>query len=122
MAECGLPQTPCPPPYPRPAQAHEACPRASPTVAWPIQSAANWVPEEDMEWDIEGLDGDPMEGSGHPRGSVRQSRRQREEEEYMEGVRRGVLAGAHVEELRRSCLGIDVEMDMVAVGTHGGRQ
>ena len=55
------------------------------------------VPEEDMEWDIDGADGDPMEDfgitppRGERRGAASRSRRYREEEEqYMEGVRRGV--------------------------------
>ena len=62
------------------------------------------VPEEDMKWNIERPGGDPMEdfGISPPRGSVRRSRRQRDEEEYMEGVRRGVLVGGYAEEPRRS--------------------
>ena len=38
----------------------------------------------------------------------------------MEGVRRGVLGGAYVEELRRSRVDIEEEMDVAAVETHGG--
>ena len=62
------------------------------------------VPEEDMEWYIEGPNGDLMEhfGFSPPRGSACWSRRQRKEEEYMERVRRGVLRGGYVEEPRRS--------------------
>ena len=50
------------------------------------------VPEDDMEWDIKGPHGGPLEDFriSPSRGSVRWSRWQREEEEYMEGVRRGV--------------------------------
>ena len=39
----------------------------------------------------------------------------------MEGVRRGVLGGAYMEEPRRSRLDIEEEMDLAAVGTHRGR-
>ena len=49
------------------------------------------------------------------------SRTRREEEEYMEGVRRGLLGGAYVEEPRHGHLDLEEEMDVTAVGTHGGR-
>ena len=77
-----------------------------------------------MESDIEGPDGDSMEdfGISPPQGSVSRSRRKREEEEYMEGVRRGVPGGAYMAEPRRSRLDIEEEMDLAAVGTHGGRR
>ena len=80
------------------------------------------VPEEDMEWYIEGPDGDLMEhfGFSPPRGSAGRSRRQRKEEEYMERVRRGVLRGGYVEEPRRSRVDFEEKMDVAAVGTHGG--
>ena len=51
------------------------------------------------------------------RGSA--SWRRREEEE---GVRRGTLGGAYVEEPRRGHLFFEEEMDLAAVGTHGGRR
>ena len=59
-------------------------------------------------YDIEVTDGDAMDDFeiSTPRGSVSCSCRQRQEEEYMEAVRRGVLAGAYVQEPRRSCLDI----------------
>ena len=47
------------------------------------------------------------------------SHRHCEEEEYMEGVRRGVLGGAYVEELRRSLLDIKEERRVAAMGTQG---
>ena len=77
------------------------------------------VPEEDMEWDLEGPGEDPMQdfGISPPRGSVSRSRRQQEEEEYMERVRRGVLGGAYVEEPRLNRLDFEEEMDVAAVGT-----
>ena len=75
-----------------------------------------------MERDLEGPDRDPMEdfGISPPWGSA--SRRRREEEEYMEGVRRAVLGGAYVEEPRRGHLDFEEEMDVATVGTHGGRR
>ena len=78
------------------------------------------VPEKDMECHIEGPDGDPMEDFGiSPRqGSASCSPQQREKEEYMEDVRRGVLGEAHVEEPRRSRLDFKEEMDVAAVGPH----
>ena len=39
----------------------------------------------------------------------------------MEGVRRGVLGGAYLEEPRCSCVDIEEEMDVAAVESHGGR-
>ena len=76
-----------------------------------------------MEWDIKSSDGDPVENFeiSPLRGSVSRSRRQHEEEEYMEGIRRGVLGGACVEDSRRSRLSIGEDMDVAAVVTHGGR-
>ena len=77
-----------------------------------------------MEWDIKGPFGGPLEdfGISPPRGSVRRSRWQREEEEYMEGVRRGVLGGAYVEVPRRRRLDFEEEMDVAAVKTRGRRR
>ena len=76
------------------------------------------VPEQDMEWELEGPDADPIEDLRirPPRGSA--SRRRREEEEYMEAMRRGVLGEAYVEEPRPSRLDLEEEIDVAAVGTH----
>ena len=60
-------------------------------------------------------------GISPPQRSVGQSCRQREEEEYMEGMRRGVLGGAYMVEPRHSRLDLEEEMDVAAVGTQGGR-
>ena len=76
------------------------------------------VPDKDMEWDLENADGDL--GISPPQGSASWSCR--EEEEYMEGVRQGVLGGAYVEEPQRSRLDSEEEMDVGAVGSHGGRR
>ena len=80
------------------------------------------VPEADMEWDLEGPDGDPIEdfGISPTRGSA--TRRRWEEEEYTEGVRRGIVGGANVEEPRRSRLDLEEEMDVAAVGTRRRRR
>ena len=80
------------------------------------------MPEEDVEWDLEGPKSAPMEefGISPPRRSASQSRR--EGERYMEGVQRGVLGGPYVEEPRRSRLDFEEDMDVAAVGTHGGRR
>ena len=40
----------------------------------------------------------------------------------MEGIGRGVLGGAYVEEPRRGQLKFEEEMGVAAVGTHGGRR
>ena len=80
------------------------------------------MPEEDTEWDLEGSDGDAMEDFEirPPRGSARQ--RRREEEECMEGVRRVVLGGVHVEEPQHGHLDFKEAKDVAAVGNHRGRQ
>ena len=81
-----------------------------------------------MEWDIDVVDGDPMEDFRvTPLRAERQeagsgSCRVRVQEEYMEVVRCGVLRGAYMEKPWRSSVDIGVEMDVAAVGTHGGRQ
>ena len=80
------------------------------------------MPEEDTEWDLLGPDGDPMEDFGISPTRESASRRRRQDAECMEGVRRGVLGGAYVEEPRRGQLDFEEEMDMAAVGTHGGRR
>ena len=82
----------------------------------------NEVRKEDSEWDFKGPDGDPMEDFriSLPWGSA--SRRRREEEGYMEGVRRGLLGRAYVEEPRRGHLDFEEDMDVAAVGSHGGRR
>ena len=77
-----------------------------------------------MDWDIEGPDAHPMEdfGISPSQGSAGRSRWQRGKEEYMGGVRRGVLGGAYVEEPRHSRLDFEEDMDVVAVETRGERR
>ena len=57
-----------------------------------------------------------------PRGAASRSRQHRQEEEYMEGVSRGVLGGVYMEEPLGSRGDIGEDMDVVAVGTRGGRR
>ena len=77
-----------------------------------------------MEGDIEGPDGDPVQDFWifPPRGIVSCNCRERQEEEYMEGIRRRVLRGAYVEEPWRSCVDSEEGMDVAAVGTQGRRR
>ena len=76
--------------------------------------------EDDMEWDLEGSDGDSIEDFAISSSRRSASWRHCEEEEYMEGVRRGVLGGAHVEDLRRSPLDLEEEMDVPPAGDARG--
>ena len=59
---------------------------------------------------------------GEQREAVARRRRHQEEDAYMEGVRRGHLGVAYVEEPRRHRVDIDEEMDVAAVGSHAGRR
>ena len=101
-------------------------PRRAPRPAPPSQGRygplGDEVPKEDTEWDLEGPEGDPLEDFriSPPRGSA--GRRRGEEEEYMEGVRQGLLDGAYVEEPQSGQVNVEEEMDVAAVGTHEGRR
>ena len=85
------------------------------------------VPGGDVEWDVGGgedLDLDVEEfGISPPRGvrqeAAERSRRRRDEEAYMEGVRREHLGSAYMEEPRRSHADTGEEMEMAAVGVRG---
>ena len=86
------------------------------------------VPRGDVEWDVgegEDLDLDLEEFDiSLPRGVRREaaerSRRRRDEDEYMEGVRRELgLGSAYMEEPRRSHRDSMEEMDVAAVGVRG---
>ena len=85
------------------------------------------VPGGDVEWDVGGGEDDLEEfGITPPRG-VRQedaerSRRRRDEEVYMEGVRREHLGSAYMEEPRRSHMDTAEDMEAAAVGVRGGRR
>ena len=85
------------------------------------------VPRGDVEWDVgegEDLDLDLEEFDISPPRGVRQeaaerSRWRRDEEAYMEGVRREHLGSAYMEEPRRSHRDSMEEMDVAAVGVRG---
>ena len=85
------------------------------------------VPRGDVEWDVGGgedLDLDLEEFDISPPRGVRRepaerSRRRRDEEAYMEGVRREHLGSAYMEEPRRSHRDSMEEMDVAAVGVRG---
>ena len=63
-------------------------PERAPLAHGQYRALLDAVPAEDMEWDFEDPDGDPVEdfGISRPQRSASWSRRQREEEQYLEGV------------------------------------
>ena len=85
------------------------------------------VPGGDVEWDVGGgedldLDLEELDISpprGVRREAAERSRRRRDEEAYMEGVRREHLGSAYMEEPRRSHRDSMEEMDVAAVGVRG---
>ena len=85
------------------------------------------VPRGDVEWDVgegEDLDLDLEEFDISPPRGVRReaaerSRRRRDEDAYMEGVRREHLGSAYMEEPWRSHRDSMEEMDVAAVGVRG---
>ena len=82
------------------------------------------VPRGDVEWDVGGgedLDLDLEEFDISPAPGVRReaaerSRRRRDEEAYMEGVRREHLGSAYMEEPRCGHADTGEEMEVAAVG------
>ena len=84
-------------------------------------------PGGDVEWDVGGGEEDLEEfGITPPRGvrreAAKRSRRRRDEDAYMEGVRREHLGSAYMEEPRRGHMDTVEEMEVAAVGVRGGRQ
>ena len=82
------------------------------------------VPRGDVEWNIGGGEQDLEEfGISPPRGVRREaaerSCRRRDEEAYMEGVRREHLGSAYMEEPRRGHTDTGEEMEVAAVGVRG---
>ena len=85
------------------------------------------VPRGDVEWDVGGgedLDLDLKEFDISPPRGVRReaaerSCRRRDQEAYMEGVRREHLGSAYMEEPRRGNADIGEEMEVAAVGVRG---
>ena len=111
-------------------------PRRPPPAPVPIPRAGGCygrlrdeVPRGDVEWDVgEGedldLDLDLEEFDISPPRGVRReaaerSRRRRDEDAYMDAVRREHFGSAYVEEPRRSHRDSMEEMDVAAVGVHG---
>ena len=85
------------------------------------------VPGRDVEWDVGRGEEDLEEfGITLPRGVRREaamrSRRRRDEEVYMEGVRLEHLGSAYMEEPRRSHMDTAEEMEVAAVGVRGGHR
>ena len=80
-----------------------------------------------MEWGVGRGEEDLEEfGITPPRGVRREtaerSRRRRDEEVYMEGVRREHLGSAYMEEPRSSHMDTAEKMEVAAVGARGGRR
>ena len=115
------PRTPVRPRRPAPAQ--EPIPMAGGRYG----GLRDEVPRGDVEWDVgegEDLDLDLEEFDISPPRGVRReaaerSRRRRDEEAYMEGVRREHLGSAYMEEPRCSHRDTMEEMDVAAVGVRG---
>ena len=115
------PRTPVRPRRPAPAQ--EPIPMAGGRYG----GLRDEVPRGDVEWDVgegEDLDLDLEEFDISPPRGVRReaaerSRRRRDEEAYMEGVRREHLGSAYMEEPRHSHRDSMEEMDVAAVGVCG---
>ena len=107
----------------RPAAAPEPIPMAGGRYG----GLRDEVPGGDVEWDVGGgedLDLDLEEFDISPPRGVRReaaerSRRNRDEEAYMEGVRREHLGSGYMEEPRRSHRDSMEEMDVAAVGVRG---
>ena len=115
------PQTPVRPRRPAPA------PEPIPMARGRYGGLRDEVPRGDVEWDVgegEGLDLDLEEFDISPPRGVRReaaerSRQRRDEEAYMEGVRREHLGSAYMEEPRHSHRDSMEEMDVAAVGVRG---
>ena len=108
-------------------------PRRPAPVPEPISTAGgrygglrDEVPGGDVEWDIGGGDDNLEEfvitsPCGVRREAAERGRRGRDEEAYMEGVRREHLGSAYMEEPRRSNMDTAEEMEVAAVEVRGGR-
>ena len=115
------PRTPVRPRRPAPA------PEPIPMAGGRYGGLRDEVPGGDVEWDVGGgedLDLDLEEfGITPPHGVRREaaerSHRRRDEEAYMEGVRREHLGSAYMEEPRRGHADTGEEMEVAAVGVRG---
>ena len=113
-------RTPVRPPRPAPV------PEQIPMAGGRYGALRDEVPGGDVEWDVGGGEEDLEEfGITPPRGVRREaaerSRWRRDEEVYIEGVRREHLGSAYMEEPRRSHMDAAEEMEVAAVGVRGGR-
>ena len=115
------PRTPVRPRRPAPA------PEPIPMAGGRYGGLRDEVPRGDVEWDVGGgedLDLDLEEFDISPPRGVRReaaerSRRRRDEEAYMEGVRREHLGSAYMEEPRRSHADTSEEMEVAALESVG---
>ena len=113
------PRTPVRPRRPAPA------PEPIPMAGGRYGGLRDEVPGGDVGWDVGMLAEEDLEefDISPPRGVRREaaerSRRRRDEEAYMEGVRREHLGSAYMEEPRRSHRDSMEEMDVAAVGVRG---
>ena len=115
------PRTPVRPRRPAPA------PEPIPMAGGRYGGLRDEVPGGDVEWDVGGgedldLDLEELDISlprGVRREAAERSRRRRDEEAYMEGVRREHLGSAYMEEPRRSHRDSMEEMDVAALGVRG---
>ena len=115
------PRTPVRPQHPAPA--HEPISMAGGRYG----GLRDEVPGGDVEWDIGGGEEDLEEFSitlprGVRREAAERSRRRRDEEAYMEGVRPEHPGSAYMEEPRRSQRDSVEEMEVAAVGVREGRR
>ena len=115
------PRTPVRPRHPTPV------PEPIPTAYGRYGGLRDEVPAGDVEWELSGGEGDLEEfcitsPRGVRREAAERSRRRRDEEAYMEGVRREHLGSAYMEEPRRGHMDTAEEMEVAAVGVRGGRR
>ena len=113
-----LPRTPVRPRRPAPV------PEPIPMAGGRYGGLRDEVPGGDVEWDVGGGEEDLEEfGITPPRGVRGEAaERGRDEEAYMEGVRREHLGSAYMEEPQRSHMDTVEEMELAAVGVRGGRR
>ena len=116
---CAPPRTPVSPRRPAPA------PEPIPMAGGRYGGLRDEVPGGDVEWDVGMLAEEDLEEFGitTPRGvrqeAAERSRRCRDEEAYMEGVRQEHLGSAYMEEPRRSHADTGEEMEVAAVKVRG---
>ena len=116
-----------PPRTPVRPRRHAPAPEPIPMAGGRYGGLRDEVPRGDVEWDVGGgedpdLDLEELDISlprGVRREAAERNRRRRDEEAYMEGVRREHLGSAYMEEPRRGHADIGEEMEVAAVGVRG---